>query len=150
MSQLLEYFSNYYNYLYTDIKLLKLKPRLGTCSVQYFISNCMWINVQINFTAELLSLWKSVLPTNVEATVLFEQDFGDLLAVKQQVVLDVSGSSCWGSTLLHLISGETHLKVAQGTAGHKALQLLSGKRKQVCRDTSQISLTSNSTHPIIF
>ena len=101
-------------------------------------------------TAELLSLWQSVLPTNIEATVLFEQDIGNLRAVPQQVVLDISGPSCWGGGLLRLlllvISGETHLEVTQGTAGHKALQLLSGKWKYVCRDTSHFCQLNTTNH----
>lgn len=67
----------------------------------------------------------SLLPTDVEATVLFEQDVGDALAVTQQVVLDVS--ALWfRADVLRDVSGETNLEVAQSTAGHKALQLLSG------------------------
>lgn len=67
----------------------------------------------------------SLLPTDVEATVLFEQDVGDALAVTQQVVLDVS--ALWfRADVLRDVSGETNLEVAQSTVGHKALQLLSG------------------------
>lgn len=67
----------------------------------------------------------SLLPTDVEATIVFEQDVGDALAVTQQVVLDVS--ALWfRADVLRDVSGETNLEVAQSTAGHKALQLLSG------------------------
>lgn len=67
----------------------------------------------------------SLLPADVEATVLFEQDVGDALAVTQQVVLDVS-APWFRADVLRDVSGETNLEVAQSTAGHKALQLLSG------------------------
>lgn len=56
------------------------------------------------------------------------------MAVKQQVVLDVSGSSDRSGNLLLLlfllllvVSGETHLEVVEDAAGHKALQILPGK-----------------------
>lgn len=80
----------------------------------------------------------SVLPADIEVAVLFEQDVSDVLAVKQQVVLHVSGSCCCGGVgglplllLFLVISGEAHLELAQRTAGHKALQLLSGTRRRI-------------------
>lgn len=78
----------------------------------------------------------SLLPADVEATVLFEQDVGDALAVTQQVVLDVS-APWFRADVLRDVSGETNLEVAQSTAGHKALQLLSGPRWRNCKDTSK-------------
>lgn len=57
-----------------------------------------------------------------------------MLAVKAQVVVNVSASCCRVGGLLCLllnVSGETHLEVAQSTAGHKALQLLSGQKKRI-------------------
>lgn len=33
-----------------------------------------------------------LLPADIEVTVLFEQDVSDVLAVKQQIVLDISGT----------------------------------------------------------
>lgn len=71
----------------------------------------------------------SVLPADIEATVPFQQDVSDVLAIKQQVVLHISAWCCRVDGLLLLVvSGETNLEVAQSTAGHKALQLLSGQR----------------------
>lgn len=34
----------------------------------------------------------SLLPADIEVTVLFEHDVSDVLAVKQQIVLDISGT----------------------------------------------------------
>lgn len=34
----------------------------------------------------------SLLPADIEVTILFEQDVSDVLAVKQQIVLDISGT----------------------------------------------------------
>lgn len=74
----------------------------------------------------------SVLPADIEATVLFQQDVSDVLAIKQQVVLHISAWCCRVDGLLCLlllvVSGKTNLEVAQSTAGHKALQLLSGQK----------------------
>ncbi len=68
----------------------------------------------------------SVVPAHIDEAVLFEQDVSDVSAVQQQVVLDVSWRA--GGLLPLVVSGETHLEVAQSTAGHKALQLLSERR----------------------
>lgn len=90
-------------------------------------SNNNYICVSLS---SLLSLLASVLPADVDGAVLFEQDVSDLLAVEQQVVLDVLCLGVGGllRLLLRVVSGETHLEVAQSTAGHKALQLLSEQR----------------------
>lgn len=83
-------------------------------------------------TQSELKLLKSVsgLPADIEIAVLSEQDISYSLAVKQQIVLDISGFFCWADGLLILppISGEAHFEVAQSTAGHKALKLLPVKR----------------------
>lgn len=89
-------------------------------------------------------LWRKVikpasfLPADIETAALSEQDVGDLLPVKQQIVLDVSRVCCWCNGLLRLpaISGETHFEVAQGAAGYKALQFFSGKRDSNTRSWS--------------
>lgn len=92
---------------------------------------------------------KSDSPTDIEVTVLFEQDISDVSAVKPQVVLDISGSCCYGSSfpLLLVISGKTHLEVVQGTARHKALQLLSGKRTKYAETNLNTSGRCESNFP---
>ena len=60
-----------------------------------------------------------------------------MLAAESQVMLDVSASCCRVVALLFqlVISGETHLEVAQSTAGHKAFQLLSGRKGERLQKT---------------
>lgn len=76
-----------------------------------------------------------LLPADIEVTVLFEQDVSDVLAVKQQIVLDISGTCGWGGGVLVLpvVPGETHHEVVQDTSGHKALEFLSGTRQIASR-----------------
>lgn len=73
-----------------------------------------------------------LLPADIKVTVLFEQDVSDVLAVKQQIVLDISGTCGWGGGVL-VLPGETHHEVAQDTSGHKALEFLSGTRQIASR-----------------
>lgn len=67
-----------------------------------------------------------------------------MVAVEPQVVVDVSASCCRLGGLLCLllliVSGETHLEVAQSSAGHKALQLLSGQKRRIAIRHIQTSL----------
>lgn len=73
----------------------------------------------------------SVLPADVDVAVLSEQDVDNLSGVQQQIVLNVSGLSCGGDSLLTppVVSGETYFEVGQGAARHQVLQLLSGTRR---------------------
>lgn len=87
-----------------------------------------WIKGEIRSSVPLL-------PADIEVTVLFEQDVSDVLAVKQQIVLDISGTCGWGGGVLVLpvVPGETHHEVVQDTSGHKALEFLSGTRQIASR-----------------
>lgn len=66
-------------------------------------------------------------PTDVDAAIPSQQDVGDIPAMAQQSMLDVSARRRGASVLRRgSISGEANLEVVQGPTGHKALQLLSG------------------------
>lgn len=66
-------------------------------------------------------------PADVDAAIPPQQDVGDVPATTQQSMLDVSARRRGASVLRRRsISGEANLEVVQHSAGHKALQLLSG------------------------
>lgn len=69
----------------------------------------------------------SVSPADVDASLLFEQDVGDVSAVELQLVLNISAGPVRPIPILRIISGEGQLEVAQGAAGDEALQLLPGQ-----------------------
>lgn len=73
----------------------------------------------------------SVLPADVDAALLSEQDVGHLSAVQLQVVLHVPARGAAALLrplpLRRVVPGERHLEVAQDAAGDEALQLLPGR-----------------------